>query len=266
MCLILFSYKQHAQYPLILAANRDEHYERPTAQAMPWTGHPTIIGGRDLKVGGTWLGMTRSGRWAALTNVRDKQEVQMSDSSSYRSRGELVGDYLKNEVSPLSYLQQIRSNDNDYRGYNLLLGDSDSLSTYSNRTKVIETIAPGIFGLSNAYLDAPWPKVMQGKEGLKNICNNPEISDEEQLTQQLFQLLRHSKVADDKYLPRTGVSLEWERTLSPLFIKSTNYGTCSSSILIIDRNGMMTFTERSYLDKHDQQPVKTFRIKPYKHS
>lgn len=246
MCLILFSYKQHPQYTLILAANRDEFYDRPTARAAAWPGQERIVGGRDLRAGGTWMAIDDTQRYGMVTNYRDPA----SERSRPLSRGNVVTDYLANEESPEAYLERIKSDAERYNGYNTLLGDADALWYYSNREGRIRRLEPGLYGLSNHLLDTPWPKVVRGKRLLESVLNQPAWDQEA-----LFDLLRDDRKAPDQDLPDTGVPLEWERTLSAMFIRSEGYGTRCSTVLTVDHAGQMAFYERTY--PTDESPSET---------
>lgn len=237
MCLILLSYHNHPSYGLILAANRDEFYDRPTDPLGFWDEAPQILGGRDLKSGGTWLGVTKTGRICAITNFRDPA-VQISDAPS---RGHLVADFLKGTESPQKYLQKVMDEGGRYNGFNLLAGDESGIFFCSNRAKDIIRLSPGLYGLSNHLLDTPWPKVAKGKRCLENILSSNGIDCES-----IFELLSDRNIPPDSDLPDTGVGIEWERILSPLFIKSDIYGTRSSSIVLIEKENI-TFMERTYI-------------------
>ena len=236
MCLILLSYHNHPSYGLILAANRDEFYDRPTAPLGLWPEAPHILAGRDLKSAGTWLGVTKTGRICAITNFRDPA-VQIPDAPS---RGFLVADYLKGSESPLTYLQKIKPEGKKYNGFNLLTGDESGIFWFSNRSGEISRLSPGIHGLSNNLLDTPWPKVAKGKNLLGKILSADEIDCES-----IFTLLSDRNIPADRDLPDTGVGIEWERILSPLFIKSDVYGTRSSSIVLFGKE-KIRFMERTY--------------------
>ncbi len=236
MCLIVLSYSSHIDYGLILAANRDEFYARPTAPLGFWPEAPHILAGRDLKSGGTWLGVTKTGRICAITNFRDPA-VQISDAPS---RGLLVENYLKGSESPQKYLQKVREAGTRYNGFNLLAGDESGIFCFSNRSDEISKLSPGIHGLSNHLLDTPWPKVAKGKKYLEKILSSDEMNRES-----IFGLLSDGNMPPDNDLPDTGVGIEWERILSPLFIKSDIYGTRSSSIVLIGKE-KITFVERTY--------------------
>ena len=237
MCLILIAYQVHPRYPLVLAANRDEFYPRPTAGAAFWPDAPHILAGRDLVHQGTWLGMTRGGRFAALTNYRDPHETKRNAPS----RGELASGFLRSDTPSGDYLERLRAEAGAYHGYNLLFGELDDLYCYSNKSGEAMKLAPGIHGLSNHLLDTPWPKVVRGKESLAKVVRSTGISRED-----LFAVLADRTQAVDELLPDTGVGLVWERMLSSIFITSESYGTRSSTVLLIDVNRKVSFVERSF--------------------
>lgn len=240
MCLILFAYQSHPTYKLIVAANRDESYNRPTAPVHIWEDHPEILAGRDLEKMGTWMGVTKSGRFAALTNYRNPNEK----SEGKRSRGELVADFLKGNKCPEEYLQKVAVNHVMYPGFNLLAGDGNELYYYSNVENKILSLEPGIYGVSNHLLNSEWPKVQRGKEGLTRILNESN----QEIVEQLLLLLKNADPAPDELLPKTGVSLEWERILSPMFIQSEGYGTRSSTVLLMSDDESY-FKERVFSKK-----------------
>jgi uncharacterized protein with NRDE domain len=238
MCLILFSFKTQPGFRLILAANRDEFYARPTRPLSAWTDVPEIYGGRDLKEGGTWLGISRRGRLAALTNYRDPAH-QLPQAPS---RGLLINRFLTGDAPPADYLEQLQKTAQRYNGFNLLAGDQTGLWYCSNRGNGTVELQPGIYGLSNHLIDTDWPKVSQGKKRLQDLLNRSGGW----IAEDLFTLLADRAVAPDRELPDTGVGLEWERTLSPLFITSPNDGTRSSMVLLIETSGEVTLLERSF--------------------
>ena len=237
MCLILFAWKVHAAYPLVLAANRDEFTERPSAPAAFWDDAPDLLAGRDLRAGGTWLGITRGGRLAAITNYRDP--ASLKDGAP--SRGQLVSDYLRSREGPEGYVQRLAPRAGLYNGFSLLAGDPAELIYYSNRGGAVR-LTPGIHGMSNHLLDTPWPKVDQGKQALERLL----AGDQNPSPEALFDLLASRSRPTDDLLPDTGVGLEWERVLSPLFVESPDYGTRCSTVLLIDRQGVATFVERVF--------------------
>jgi uncharacterized protein with NRDE domain len=238
MCLILFARDAHPEYRLVVAANRDEFYARPTAPAAFWDDAPEVLAGRDLREGGTWLGITRAGRFAAVTNVRDPVSYQ----TGAPSRGHLVSDFLRNRATPAGYLQGLAPRAPRFNGFNLLLGDGESLAWFSNRGgEGARALGPGVYGLSNHLLDTPWPKVTRGKDDLRRILQSPPDEWEEAL----FATLTLRDPAPDALLPDTGVGLERERALSAAFIATPEYGTRCSTVLLVGRDGNVTFTERT---------------------
>lgn len=238
MCLINFHFQDHPKYKLIIAANRDEFYKRPTAEAHFWEDKPMILAGRDLMQMGTWLGISKNGRFAALTNFRDPSQMK----GDKVSRGEIVSNYLETDISPQAYLKSLHENKERYEGFNVLVGSPDQLFYYSNIQGKISEIPSGTHGLCNHLLNTPWPKVMKGKDALQKVVQQQskvESSD-------LFSLLSDNEEAEDIHLPNTGVPLELERKLSPLFIKTPDYGTRSSTVLTVDYDNQVTFIERTY--------------------
>lgn len=239
MCLILIGRGVHPKYKLVIAANRDEYYDRPTAQLSFWEDHPQVLAGRDLKNRGTWLGVTARGRLAAVTNFRDPQ-TRMENALS---RGLLVSDFLVSTQSAKGYLGELEKRAADYNGFNLLVGDEDQLFCFSNRGDTVE-LGTGVFGLSNHLLDTPWPKVEKGKKGLEAALEQRG----EDLVERLLAVLDDREKPPDHTLPDTGVGLEWERILSPIFITSPNYGTRSSSAALFEQTGRITFIEQTFVD------------------
>lgn len=242
MCLIVFGYQSHPRYSFILAANRDEFYQRPTAPADFWRDNPNVLAGRDLTAGGTWLGITKTGRFSAVTNYRDPFAP-----AGIRSRGELTKNFLVGEDSPDKYLQNIEAAKNDYSGFNLLIGKfakaKNELFYYSNRGGKAKMLAKGIYGLSNHLLDTDWYKVEIVKTKFEATLRN---SDKIQPSD-LIEILADTTFAPAERLPETGVGLERERILSPAFIKTESYGTRSSTVLTIEYNGTVNFTEKTFI-------------------
>ncbi|MCB1190696.1 MAG: NRDE family protein [Leptospiraceae bacterium] len=241
MCLILFAYKQHPKYRLIVASNRDEFYDRPTISAFQEDNYPFIVCGRDLQAGGTWTGVNKNGKFVAITNYRELPLVLLGK----QSRGEIADNFLKSNDSPKVFLEELHKKNERYNGFNVLLGDTIQLFHYSNRERIINQLQPNVFGLSNAFLDTPWPKVVKGKEYLRKAIKKDEIDSEE-----VFSFLQDKEISPDCDLPHTGISLEHERMLSPLFIESHNYGTRTSTIITFDYEGNVVFTERSYIPEY----------------
>jgi len=244
MCLLLLALEQHPAYRLILAANRDEFYNRPTAPLGFWKNNPDLLAGRDLKAGGTWLGITRTGRLAAITNYRDPAHAVEHASS----RGKLVLDFLEKEVPATEYLVRIVSVEHRYNGFNLVVGSASELFWHSNRSDGMKRLTKGIYGLSNRLLDTPWPKLERAKRGFREVIG----SGEKILPEAFFRVLSDRTLPPDDDLPDTGVGLEWERILSPVFISSPAYGTRSSSVILVDHENQVLFTERTYRDRPDR--------------
>jgi uncharacterized protein with NRDE domain len=233
MCLIVVGWRVHPDYPLLVAANRDEFYARPTALADSWAEAPHIIAGRDLEAGGTWLGITRSGRFAALTNVREP-----GAAPGLHSRGRLPRDFLAGSQDPADYVGQLALG--EYAGFNLLAGDGKELWYCSNRGAPPVALAPGIYGLSNHLLDSPWPKLLTARQRFAAaLARMPE-------REPLFAILADDEIVPDDELPATGVPLDWERRLSAIFIHSDNYGTRASTVVLQSAAGAITFEERSF--------------------
>ncbi|MCL4440950.1 MAG: NRDE family protein [Firmicutes bacterium] len=238
MCYVVFAYDCHPDYLLVLAANRDEDNARPAAPARFWEEAPDMLAGKDLLQSGTWMGISRLGRFAALTNYRDPASLKPEAPS----RGRLVKDYLCSLADPLAYIDWLAAAREVYNGYNLLLMSQRGMWHYSNRTGSPLKISPGIHGLSNHLLDTPWPKVERGKARLGLIIKHSK----DFAVDSLFELLYDRRQALDRDLPQTGVSLQWERLLSSIFIQSEAYGTRSSTVLLIERGGNVHFYERNF--------------------
>ena len=253
MCLIVFAWRVVPNVPLIAAANRDEFYARPSAPACPWPGHPQVTAGRDLRAGGSWMGIAQQinqpitqqitqadaggARFAAITNIRGPQE-RRSDAPS---RGALVADYLLGTLSAQDYVARIAPAAAAYNGFNLVLGDADTLIWYSNRgqddARNGKPLAPGIYGLSNALLDAAWPKVVKTKAQFASLlCQG--APDEA-----YFEMLADTARVPDCRLPETGVPLDLERVLSAVCIESPGYGTRSSTVVRLYAAGPATLQE-----------------------
>jgi uncharacterized protein with NRDE domain len=233
MCLILLAWRSHANFPCVIAANRDEFHARAAAPASWWSGAPQILAGRDLRAGGTWLGITRSGRFAALTNYRDPEQRRAGTPS----RGTLVTSILQSGASTEELLQHLREVGGAYHGFNLIFSDGERLAIYESMSGVGRELRPGIYGLSNHLLDTPWPKVQQAKSRLSAALS--DLTD----TRAALALLRDAEPAADNLLPITGMSLEWERLLSSAFIRSKDYGTRCSTVVRVDARQQVSFDE-----------------------
>jgi uncharacterized protein with NRDE domain len=240
MCLILLAWQADPDHPFVLAANRDEFYDRPTAGAGFWPDAPRVLAGRDLQGGGTWLGVSREGRFAALTNYRDPAQLR----ADAPSRGGLVSRFLLGSEAPADFARWLMEAAPAYNGFNLVFGtirrEDRELRYFSNCGEGAGPLPPGIYGLSNHLLDTPWPKVAQGKSALSAAL--AALPDESTL----LELLRREGIAADEDLPSTGVSLEWERLLSAAFVRSPTYGTRSSTALLLDGNDELRMTEVSF--------------------
>ncbi len=241
MCLIVLSWQAHPVYTLALAGNRDEFHARPTSPAAFWGDHPEVLAGRDLKSGGTWLGVTRTGRFAAITNYRDPSQFEQQR----RSRGELTREFLLGNTPPRAWLETLKPRLAEYNDFNLLVGREDELYCLESRTGAIIPMPPGVYGLSNHLLDTPWPKVRAAKAGLASVlASAPESMD--LLSRQMMELLADTHPYPDALLPDTGIPLERERLISAAFIHDPVYGTRSTSVLLRRRDGATWFAERCF--------------------
>lgn len=235
MCLIALAYKIHPKYKLILIANRDEFYARPTAVAHWWRNDPDILGGKDLQAKGTWMAIHKNGRFAAVTNYRDLKNIK----TGARSRGDLVVRFLKGTTTPFIYCDEVRKGGDDYNGFNLITLD-DELTYVSNYSPDVQMLNPGIYGLSNTLLNTPWPKVEKAKQALHTLIQRPfELG-------QLMAIMQGTATVSDEELPRTGLDYEWEKALSAIFIRMPDYGTCCSTVIVIDYEGNVNFMEKNY--------------------
>jgi uncharacterized protein with NRDE domain len=229
MCLIVFAWRVIPGLPLVACANRDEFYDRPATPAGPWPDAPHIIAGRDLRGGGSWMGVTKTGpngpKFAALTNIRAPDE-RRTDAPT---RGALVADFLKGDLDAPAYLDQIAPDADEYNGFNLILGDPAGIYWFSNRAGADprngRALEPGIYGVSNGLLDAPWPKVVRTKATFASLLlqGAPEEA--------YFEMLADTTRAPDMRLPDTGVPLDLERELSAVCIEIPGYGTRTSTVV-----------------------------------
>ncbi|HXN15651.1 MAG TPA: NRDE family protein [Usitatibacter sp.] len=235
MCLIILAWKARADLPLVVAANRDEWRDRAAESARWWPEHPQLLAGRDLQAGGTWMGITKGGRFAAVTNFRDPADRH----STARSRGALVTEYLLGTDSPARYLSNLSARMHEYHSFNLILGDEASLFYFGSREGVPRSIEPGVHGLSNHVLDEPWPKVTRGRQLMEGALAEYDPAA------MLFDLLSDSEGAPDEALPNTGVGLQWERRLASPLITGAEYGTRASTVLTVSSEGRVLFEERT---------------------
>ena len=239
MCLILLSFHTHRHFSLVVAANRDEHYSRPAAPATFWDDHPEVYAGRDLEKGGTWMGINRNGRFAAITNYREGQPAPEAP----RSRGELVSRFLTSDVAAADHFSTAAAVAADYNPYSMIAGDLTALSFYSNRGSGIAPIAPGVHGLSNHLLNTPWPKV---SAGIAAVATTRSLDDPDAISTILFGLLADRTPAQDALLPATGITRQRERELSPPFITGEHYGTRTSTVLLVHAAGDVFVHEKRY--------------------
>lgn len=236
MCLILVAWQRHRDFPLVVAANRDEFHARPTAGATFWQDDPSILAGRDLECMGTWLGVTRNGKFAAVSNYRDAAD----DSGGSLSRGLLASTYLGNGDAARKFVAQVAANGEAYRGFNFLAADHSELWWVSNRAAAPQRLAPGVYGVSNHLLDTPWSKVVRGKRLLGSLLQSAPA------VEPLLELLADTSLSADDDLPDTGVGLERERLLSALRVVSPAYGTRCSTAVLVGSDGRVQFAERAY--------------------
>ena len=234
MCLIVFAWRPGHAQPLVVAANRDEFYARPSLPLAPWPEAPHVHAGRDLEAGGTWLGIGANGRFAALTNIRDPHQPP-----SRKSRGELVAGFLSGDQSIEDYLGDVVRRSLEYAGFNLLIGNTHELWHFNARDSEAVMLQPGIYGLSNAGLDTPWPKLLKARAALEEVLDDPQ-------PQALLALLNDPQTAPFAELPDTGVGLATETLLSSVFIASPTYGTRASTALIVHADGTRHLVERSF--------------------
>lgn len=248
MCLLVLAWRDLPGSRLLLLGNRDELHARPTAAADWWADAPGVLGGRDLEAGGSWLAVGHSGRFAVVTNVREADPPTLLRA---RSRGELVADFLRGSVSPRDYVADLGVA--SFAGYNLICGDGDSLWYASNRA-VERALEPGVYALSNATLDAPWPKVERLRERFAAARRQGDAA--------LFALLADREPAADADLPDTGLGLERERLLSAPFVVSPTYGTRASYLVAIDGEGRGRFVERGFDRDGVQRSERAFEFGP----
>jgi uncharacterized protein with NRDE domain len=237
MCLVVLAWKVHPELPLILAGNRDEFHDRPAAAADWWEEPEGVLGGRDLEAGGSWLAIHRDGRFAVVTNFREPPV----DMTGRRTRGELVIDFVASDRPVATWAGDLADRQRDYGGFSLIIGDREGAYYLNNRGDALRPLDPGIHGLSNNRLNAPWPKVEAARRGLAALVDAGEVSPES-----LFDLLADTSPAPDDRLPETGVPLKWERRLSPVFIIDPRYGTRASTLLLMGVDGAIGLIERRF--------------------
>lgn len=242
MCLLAFAYNSHADTPLVVCSNRDEFYQRPTLP-MHWWPEMSILAGRDEQAGGTWLGLSRSGRFAAVTNFRDLRHPTF-DGEKPLSRGHLVSDFLGADNNAREWSQSINHEMDNYGGFNLLIFDGRELLYINNYTKQTTPLAAGVYALSNHLLDSPWPKVDYARTQLRSALKTAESESWDM--QNLASLLSRQTPYPDDQLPSTGVPPEWERLLSSPMISAEGYGTRASTAVVISASGKIAVAEKSH--------------------
>ena len=252
MCLIAFATNHHPYYRLVLAANRDEFLGRGTEPAGYWSDSPHVLGGRDRLAGGTWLGVTGSGKVAAVTNYRDpRQQV-----ANPPSRGVLVAEYLREQTMTAADLHALLlKKGNDYDGFNLIYGTTAELHYFTNRGGSSGSIKPGLHALSNHLLNTAWPKLTEAKRRLNQILQQNEIKVDD-----LFRAMADPSQYADETLPDTGIGPDFERFLSPIFIKGERYGTRSTTVLLVSKSGEVTFSELNHYLPAEKAVSFSFRI------
>ncbi len=250
MCILFLAVNQHSDYPLIVCANRDEFHNRPTRDAQFWQESPYLLAGKDLQAGGSWLGVNTYGSFAAITNIRINKQI----SSNKKSRGELVTMALQpNSIIDFEWLKK---HSDEYSPFNLTYGSLGKLSCYNSLQKTQTPISDGFHAISNGALDDVWPKMAKGELQLEKLVSSNDAVQREEL----FSILKDQTQADDTELPDTGIPMEWEKKLSSIFIKSPNYGTRSSCILLQNVNGEIEFVERTYDEKGTQNSESEFGL------
>ncbi|MBF0237944.1 MAG: NRDE family protein [SAR324 cluster bacterium] len=254
MCVLFLVSQQHSGFPFILLSNRDEFFHRPSVKAHYWKEFPDLLAGKDKKAGGTWLGVTRQGKFAIITNYRE-----IVPSKKLFSRGLLVRDFLQASASVAEYVDRVNRNRQQYDGFNLLLGQIGSAGNeimyVSNRTAEVSTLSAGMYGLSNHLLDSPWPKVLAGKQRLSQLLHQERFE-----VQDLFAILEDTSGFPDEQLPDTGIGIPMERLLSPLFIKTPLYGTRTSTVILMDQEGNVSFHEKNHSPIQIKKRPQTFHF------
>lgn len=250
MCLLAFAWKTDPDHALIFAGNRDERHARATAGARPWSDAPQVIAGRDLEAGGTWVGVSATGRFAVVTNYREGLVAPKAP----RSRGALTAEFLKGDMSPARYLDSLRPRALEYGAFSLLVGDADGLHIFSNRGGPDGPVTPGIHGLSNHLLDTPWPKVERSKQRLADLLDQRAATSEA-----LFRLLSDRTPAGAAELPDTGIGAELERRVSSPFVLNPVYGTRCSTLIRLGARGLR-FSERRFDPEGDAVETHEFTL------
>jgi uncharacterized protein with NRDE domain len=243
MCLLVLAWRRHPRYRLVVAANRDEYHSRPAAPLAEWSDIPGVIGGRDLQASGAWFAVDSGRRFGMVTNFREFGRRR----SSAPSRGGLIPAYLRSGNSPGAHLRGIETDAPGYAGFNLLLGDPTSLWYASNRADTFaRELPPGLYGLSNEFLDTPWPKLVRVRERLAALLDASPAIDGPALVTALFDLLADRETATPEFLPPSDLSPEWARKLSAPFVLDATYGTRCSTVLTITEADELRIAERRF--------------------
>lgn len=248
MCLLLIGYKVNTMFPLIIAANRDEFYARQTKNLHFWEDE-RIFAGKDVQAGGTWLAVHQDGRFAAITNIRDPKRMK----SDKRSRGLIIMDFLNGSADSLRFMDELVNHCADYQGFNLLIGSEEALYFLNSDEAVVKRLPSGVYGISNASIDTPWPKLMLAKELFAK-----EVVAETVTADNLFAILKNEQHFPEHSLPKTGVGEDLEKLLSTIFIKSHAYGTRSSAVIMQHVSEKIIFEERDHLS--GQHHISEFHI------
>jgi uncharacterized protein with NRDE domain len=235
MCLIAIAWQARSDLPLVVAANRDEWRDRPAKPAHWWPERPELFAGRDLQAGGTWMGVTRTGRFAAVTNFRDPSDRR----ATARSRGTLVTAFLVGQETPARFLSNLSASASEYNGFNLIVGDGASLFYFASREGQPRALEPGVHAISNHLMDEPWPKVVAARLGMDQALEERDPTDA------LFRMLSDGSLPSDEELPNTGVGLAWERRLASALIAGEDYGTRASTVMTLSSAGEVRFEERT---------------------
>ncbi|MGB5104698.1 MAG: NRDE family protein [Steroidobacteraceae bacterium] len=239
MCLLVVAWKSHPRYRLVVAANRDEFHERPAAPLGWWNDDARVLAGRDLQAGGAWLGVSRSGRFGAVTNFRELERASAPDAPS---RGRLVPDFLAADVPPEQFVAATAGAADRYAGFNLLLASPDALLYFSNRAaEPARALAPGVYGLSNHWLDSPWPKLVRVRGKFAAVIGSGDAE-----AAPLFDLLADRDPAPGDAMPATGLPPDLEQALSSPFVMHEQYGTRCSTVVLVGHDGRTTVAERRF--------------------
>jgi uncharacterized protein with NRDE domain len=250
MCLLAFNWNNHPEYKMILVANRDEFFERPTESLHLW--EEGFYAGKDLRAGGTWLGIHPNGRFAALTNFRDMRNMK----KYAKTRGDLVKNFLQGKSDPEEYLAEIQKEKDLYEGFNLLVGQSEELFYFSNKIEGIHKLSFGLYGLSNALLDTPWNKLVMAKEKLKDKIEEGSLDKKE-----LSEVVLSKAIDPDDQLADTGATLEQERAVSAQFINFGNYyGTINTTVLLWKHSGEVEIKEQRYFQNEGRTEEKEIQF------